>query len=181
MTQTHNNTAVLFIDVINHFDFNGGHKLIKHTKDILPNMITLRNYAKKNNLPLIYINDHYRLWQADFNKIIDHCKNERSEEMIEALKPDEDDYFVIKPTHSAFFPPPLQSRVTEPHCDHLRISGVARDICLLFTAKAAYMYDFQMHIPRNCMASEAEDANAYALYLIPSVMQADVHPFLTQS
>jgi len=177
MTQTHNNTAVLFIDVINHFDFNGGHKLIKHTKDILPNMITLRNYAKKNNLPLIYINDHYRLWQADFNKIIEHCKNERSEEVIEALKPDEDDYFLIKPMHSAFFQTPLQSLLTELNCDHLLISGVAGDICILFTAKDAYMYDFKMHIPSNCMASEEKDGNDYALYLMNSVMKADVHPF----
>lgn len=177
MAQTFNKTAILFIDVINHFNFDGGQKLLKNTKDILPNFVNLRAYAKKNNLPLIYINDHYGLWQADFNKIINHCKNEKSEEVIETLKPDENDYFLIKPMHSAFFQTPLQSLLTELNCNHLLISGVAGDICILFTAKDAYMYNFKMHIPSNCMASEENDGNDYALYLMNSVMKADITPF----
>lgn len=177
MTQSFDETAVLFIDVINHFDFDGGQKLIEHTRDILPNLVKLRSFAKTNNLPLIYINDHYGLWQADFNKIIDYCKNDRSEEVIEALKPDADDYFLIKPMHSAFFQTPLQSLLTELECNRLLISGVAGDICILFTAKDAYMYDFKMHIPSNCMASEEKDGNNYALYLMESVMKANIDPF----
>src|SRR5699024_2248972 len=132
MTYPLNDTAVLFIDIINHFSFDGGHKLIKHTKEILPNLISLRTFAKKNNLPIIYINDHYGLWQADFKKIIAHCKNENSEEVIDALKPDEKDYFLIKPMHSAFFQTPLQSLLSELERTHLLLAGVAGDICILF-------------------------------------------------
>src|SRR5699024_2538880 len=115
-------TAVLFIDIINPFNFDGGHKLIKHTKDILPNLIHLKQFAKKNKLPIIYINDHYGLWQADFKKIIEHCKNGNSKEIIDALKPDEQDYFLIKPMHSAFFQTPLQSLLTrsEEHTSELQ-------------------------------------------------------------
>ena len=170
-------TAVLFIDIINPFNFDGGHKLIKHTKDILPNLIHLKQFAKKNKLPIIYINDHYGLWQADFKKIIEHCKNGNSKEIIDALKPDEQDYFLIKPMHSAFFQTPLQSLLTELKCIHLLIAGIAGDICILFTAKDAYMYQFKMHIPSNCMASENKDGNDYALYLMSSVMKANINPF----
>lgn len=177
MDNSLDNTAVLFVDMINNFDFPGGDHLQKHTKEILPNMISLRRFAKENHIPTIYINDHYGLWQADFNKIVDHCKNERSEEIIDALKPDDEDYFFIKPQHSAFFQTPLQSLLIELERTNLMISGIAGDICLLFTAKDAYMYQYNMHIPQNCMASEEKENNEYALYLMNSVMKADIRPF----
>jgi nicotinamidase-related amidase len=177
MENTHDNTAVLFVDIINHFDFEGGEKLYAHTKEILPNLKKLKNYARENNLPIIYVNDHYGLWQADFRKIIDHCHNDRSQEIIEELKPDDHDYFLIKPQHSAFFQTPLQSLLNELGKTHLIMAGIAGDICILFTAKDAYMYQFDMHIPKNCMASEETDNNNYALYLMRSVMKANIDSF----
>lgn len=168
-------TAVLFIDIINDFDFDGGEKLLKHTDDILPNLVKLKQFAKKNNLPVIYINDHYNLWQADFHKIIKRCKNDNSKHIIESLKPDEkEDYFLMKPQHSAFFQTPLQSLLHDLGRTHLIMAGIAGDICILFTAKDAYMYQFGMHIPENCMASEEKDNNDYALYLMHSVMKANI-------
>ncbi len=77
------NTALVFVDVINDFKFDGGDNLHAYTEDMLPNLIKLRNFAKEKSIPVIYVNDHYGLWQADFHKIIDFCKNEKSEEIIE--------------------------------------------------------------------------------------------------
>lgn len=177
MTYSLKQTAVLFIDVINPFDFDGGDKLIKHTQDILPNLISLKQFAKKNHVPIIYINDHYGLWQADFSKIISHCMNERSKDVIQAIKPDKHDYFLMKPMHSAFFQTPLQSLLSELQRTHLIIAGVAGDICILFTVKDAYMYQFDIHVPKNCMASEEMNGNDYALYLMNTVMKANINPF----
>ncbi|RDW15273.1 isochorismatase [Oceanobacillus arenosus] len=171
------NSAVLFIDIINDFDFDGGNNLLRNTKEILPNLMKLKKFAKENNLPLIYVNDHYRIWQADFHKIIEHCKNDRSREIIETLRPDHDDYFLIKPQHSAFFQTPLQSLLSDLGRTHLIIAGIAGDICVLFTAKDAYMYKFTMSIPENCMASEDKDNNRYALNLMKSVMKANIDAF----
>lgn len=168
------NTAVLFVDIVNDFDFDGGDDLYQHTKAILPNLVKLKQFAKDNGLPTIYVNDHYGLWQADFNKIIDYCKNDRSREIIESLAPEDDDYFLIKPQHSAFFQTPLQSLLTDLDRSHLIVAGIAGDICILFTAKDAYMYQFGMHVPANCMASEQKENNNYALYLIHSVMKANI-------
>ncbi|RDW16820.1 isochorismatase family cysteine hydrolase [Oceanobacillus chungangensis] len=171
------NTAVLFIDFINDFDFDGGDNLLQNTKEILPNLIKLKEFARENNLPLIYVNDHYGIWQADFHKIIEHCKNDRSQEIIDALTPKHDDYLLIKPQHSAFFQTPLQSLLSELGKTHLIIAGIAGDICVLFTAKDAYMYKLTMSIPENCMASEDKDNNRYALHLMQSVMKANISPF----
>lgn len=170
------NSAVLFIDFINDFKFERGERLLQHTKEILPNVKRLKSFAKENTLPVIYINDHYRLWQADFRKIIAYCKNDRSEEVIEAIKPTDDDYFFIKPKHSAFFQTPLHSLLTQLKVTHLIMAGIAGDICILFSAKDAHMYDYTLHVPENCMASNENQGNEYALYLMRTVMDANTEP-----
>ncbi|MHA6252952.1 cysteine hydrolase family protein [Oceanobacillus sp. CAU 1775] len=171
------NTAIVFVDLINDFNFPGGDKLLKHTKEILPNIIKLKQYAIENNLPVIYVNDHYGLWQADFDKIIDHCTNKNSESIINQIKPSDNDYFLIKPQHSAFFQTPLHALLTDLDRSHLIIAGIAGDICILFTAKDAYMYQMYLTIPKNCMASEEIENNDYALYLMQSVMKANIAAF----
>ncbi|MFD1066954.1 isochorismatase family cysteine hydrolase [Oceanobacillus locisalsi] len=176
MNITPENTALIFIDLINDFNFDGGDELFANTKDILPNLIKLREYAKEKSIPIIYVNDHYGLWQADYQEIIKRCENKQSAEIIEKIKPDKHDYFLIKPQHSAFFQAPLHALLTDMKRTHLILAGIAGDICILFTAKDAYMYKFTLSIPKNGIASEGTDNNNYALYLMESVMDADISP-----
>jgi isochorismate hydrolase len=63
----------------------------------------LKTQFNGKKLPVIFINDHYNLWQADLHKIIDVCRNELSQPIFEVLLPEEDDLFLIKPKHSAFY------------------------------------------------------------------------------
>lgn len=177
MKENLDRTAVVFVDLINTFDFPGSENLLEHTKQILPNIIKLKQFALDNDLPVIYVNDHFGLWQADFNKILEFCTNENSKEIIDKIKPTSDDYFLIKPQHSAFFQTPLLSLLTELDKDHLILAGVAGDICILFTAQDAYMHQMEIHIPSNCMTSEVKENNDYALYLMQSVMKANIDAF----
>lgn len=176
MNTSIDNSAILFVDIINDFDFEGSENLLKHTNAILPGLKKLRQFGKENDIPIIYVNDHYGIWQADFNKIIKECENERNQHIIHALKPDDSDFFLIKPLHSAFFQTPLQSLLSDLNKTHLIMAGIAGDICILFTAKDAYMYNYSMHIPKNCMASEEQDGAEYALYLMRTVMDAAIDP-----
>lgn len=170
------NSAVILIDIINDFDFERGEKLLHHTKEILPHLKKLKQHAKENNVPIIYVNDHYGLWQSDYRKIIAHCKNDLNQEIIEEMQPGPDDYFFIKPKHSAFFQTPLQSLLLELGKKDLILAGLAGDICILFTAKDAYMYEYPLQVPENCIASNEKQGNEYALYLMRSVMDAKTDP-----
>jgi len=38
----------------------------------------------------------------------------------------------------------------------LIITGFAADICVLFTAKDAFMRDYKVHVPADCVAAEAK-------------------------
>ncbi|RIW27394.1 cysteine hydrolase [Bacillus salacetis] len=168
------NTALLIIDILNPFDFEHGRTLASRTQQIVKPLKSLRNTCRQLHIPVIYINDHYNLWQADLKKIYEKCLNELSQPVIEALKPGQDDYFLIKPKHSAFYGTALNTLLHSLEVKTLILSGIAGNICVLFTANDAYMREFNLIIPEDCLASVSKDDNRYALEMMKNVLKADI-------
>jgi nicotinamidase-related amidase len=56
------------------------------------------------------------------------------------------------------------------------ITGVAGDICVLFTANDVYMRDLRLFVPSDCCASNEADDNKYALSLMERILKADIRP-----
>jgi isochorismate hydrolase len=96
--------------------------------------------------------------------------------MVELLRPDEDDYFVLKPKHSAFFSTTLETLLDYLSVKVLIITGIAGNICILFTANDAYMRDFHLVIPADCVASNEAEENRLALEQMKKVLKADITP-----
>lgn len=160
------NSALIIVDIINDFQFDMGDVLSKKTRNITEHLLALKEHAAKMKWPIIYINDHFGIWQADIAAIIKKCKNGRSAYIIDRLAPNDSDYFLIKPKHSAFYGTALETLLHELHVDHLIITGIAGNICVLFTANDAYMREYEITIPRDCIASNNEKDNKYALTMM---------------
>jgi nicotinamidase-related amidase len=92
------------------------------------------------------------------------------------LRPDEDDYFVIKPRHSAFYPTSLDLLLKYLKVHKLSLTGMAADMCVLFTANDAYLREFEVVVPADCCAAESEVYRQQALGLIERVLKADISP-----
>ncbi len=167
------NTALIIIDMINSFDFSNGDVLAKHTKDIIKPVKELVSLSRDQNIPIIYVNDHYNLWKADYKAIYMKCKNEKSTEILESIYPETQDYFLIKPKHSAFFGTALNTLLHQLQVKHLILTGIAGNICVLFTANDAYMREFTLHIPEDCIASVSKQDNEYALEMMRNVLKAE--------
>jgi nicotinamidase-related amidase len=56
------------------------------------------------------------------------------------------------------------------------LTGIAGNICVLFTASDGYMRDFNLVIPQDCVASETEADNQHALAYMSKVLKADIRP-----
>jgi nicotinamidase-related amidase len=166
-------TALLIIDMINNFDFPEGEILAEKARKISQPIKTLKEQCASEGIPVIYVNDHYSLWQADFEKIADYCRNENSREVIDRLYPSDDDYFLIKPKHSAFYGTALNTLLLQLNVKNLVITGVAGNICVLFTANDAYMREYSLYIPDNCLASNDDDDNDNALKMMNNVLDAN--------
>jgi nicotinamidase-related amidase len=170
--------ALLLIDIINDLEFDDGKKLLKYALPMAEKIAALKKRAKRAEIPVIYVNDNFGKWQSDFNKLLKHCleTDVRGKPIAELLRPEEDDYFVLKPKHSGFFSTTLDMLLDYLKARTLILTGIAANICVLFTANDAYMRDFNLVIPRDCVASNTKEENEHALKLMEQVLKADITP-----
>lgn len=171
-------TALLLIDVINDLEFEGGEKLLTHALPMATALASLKRRSKAAGIPAIYVNDNFGRWRSDFSKLVQHCldPNVRGRPIAAHLTPEEDDYFVLKPKHSAFFQTNLEILLDHLGANTLILTGMAGDICVLFSANDAYMRDFRIAIPSDCVASEDVESNRRLLMLMERVLKADTAP-----
>ena len=169
-------TALLLIDVINDFEFPEGSQLLELALPIGRNIAELKRRTKQCGIPAIYVNDNFGRWQSDLRKIVTHCREEevRGKPFVELLLPDEDDYFVLKPKHSGFYSTSLDLLLNHLTATNLILTGIAGNNCVLFTANDAYMRDFKLFVPSDCVVSNTVDDNEYALKQMREVLKAEV-------
>ncbi|WP_191559265.1 isochorismatase family cysteine hydrolase [Metabacillus idriensis] len=165
--------ALLIIDMINNFKFKHGEVLAEQANQVSEQILELKKKMQQKNYPIIYINDHYKLWQADFQKISEKCTNDLSRPIIEKLYPDETDFFLIKPMHSAFYGTALNMLLDNLYIKHLILKGIAGNICVLFSANDAFMRGYKLSVPSDCIASNDKEDNEYALRMMENVLKAD--------
>ena len=172
------NVALLLIDVINDLEFSSGEELLRHALPMAERLAALKRRAKAAGVPVIYVNDNFGKWQSDFKKILEHCLEPgvRGRPIAELLRPEEDDYFVLKPKHSGFFSTTLDILLDYLQARTLVLTGLTGDICVLFTAHDAYMRDFNLVIPADCVASNDPRENEHTLRKMKTLMDADIRP-----
>ncbi len=176
MTAAKSKAALLLIDVINDFEFEGSEDLLKHAIPAASKIARLKKHLKENGVPVIYVNDNFGHWQSDFSEQIKRCSGVscRGRDVAGVLLPDPDDYFVLKPKHSGFFSTSLDVLLGFLGVDTLILAGFAGDICVLYTANDAYMRDFRLVVASDCVASESTVGNRNALKHIKTRLKARV-------
>lgn len=170
--------ALLIIDVINDLEFEEGDQLLPFALRMADRLAALKSHFHKHRLPVIYANDNFGKWKSDFRAQVDHClqDNVRGRRVVELLQPEEMDYFVLKPKHSAFYATTLNVLLDHLEVRRLVITGIATDICVLFTANDAYMRDCQVVIPSDCVSANTRERSENALQLMQRVLKADIRP-----
>lgn len=178
MVPDHSGVVLLLIDVINDLEWPDADKLLPFALPMAQRIRDLKERVTQANIPTIYVNDNFGQWRSDTRALIKHCLEDdvRGQPIVELLQPDKDDYFVLKPKHSGFFSTNLDILLDYLGAKTLILTGMAGDICVLFTANDAYMRDFQIFVPRDCMASNTREANENALSLMNRVLKADIRP-----
>jgi nicotinamidase-related amidase len=169
------NPAVLLIDVINAFDFEESEALVRSAKQVAPAIEALSVRARRHGIPIIYANDNFGQWRSDFKTTLDACgaTDRPGRDVVHRLKPQEGDYFVLKPMHSAFFATPLELVLRDLNVDSLILAGFATDLCVLFSAHDAYMRGFELFVPEDCTASNADHITQRTLYHLRESLGCD--------
>ena len=170
--------VLLLIDVINDLEFEGGDQLLTYALPAAEKIADLKRLTTLQGIPAIYVNDNFGKWRSDFKKLISHCLEDdvRGRPLAELLRPEPDDYFVLKPKNSGFFSTSLEILLKHLGAQTLILTGFTADNCILFTASDAHMRDYHLWIPGDCVASQNENENTRALDFMKRVLEADIRP-----
>jgi nicotinamidase-related amidase len=170
--------ALLLIDVINDLDFPESNQLLKQALPMAQRLARFKRQLKDEGIPAIYVNDNFGRWRSDFRAQVHHCLHDgvSGQPVVELLQPEDDDYFVLKPKHSGFFSTTLDVLLQYLHVNTVILTGIAANICVLFTANDAYMRDYRLYVPADCVASNTEEINRHTLNEMQLVLKADIRP-----
>ena len=165
--------VLLILDVINDLDFPEAKQLLRFVPGMARKLRSLKERAKAEGVPVIYVNDNFGRWRSDVRRLVEHCRKGQARHLVDALRPDEDDYFVLKPKHSGFFSSTLETLLRYLGARRLIITGIAGNFCVLFTANDAYMRDYELLVPSDCTISNTGRENREALNLMKRYLKAN--------
>jgi nicotinamidase-related amidase len=157
-------------------EFEEGKQLLKQALPMARRIAILKRRAKAAGVPIIYVNDNFGHWRSDLKKQISHCLMDgvRGEPIARLLVPDSPDYFVLKPKSSAFFGTTLHTLLQHLGVETLILTGMAADVCILFTAHDAHLRDYKIIVPPDCVASNTPRETKMALENMEKSAHAEI-------
>ena len=169
--------ALLLTDVMNDLEFPTGKQLVRPALRAARHIATLKQNARELGIPVIYANDNFGRWRSDFSEVVDHCLRDDvlGRPVVELLAPGPG---LLRPEAEAL------RLLRNGAGDAARVSqdqaprdcGFAGDACVLLTAADAYVRDFEVYVPRDCVASASEPENRKALQYMERVLHANTGP-----
>ncbi len=171
--------ALLLIDVVNDLDFPEGPRLLRRALPMARRLARLVARARAARVPVVWVNDNFGRWRSDFRELLRWCSrpDARGRPIVELLAPPDDrDYFVLKPKHSGFFETTLELLLRHLGTETVVVTGMATEVCVLFTANDAYMRDLAIVVPSDCVASGNAAGQGHALALMRSALKATIVP-----
>ena len=165
--------ALLIIDMISTWEFPDAKRLLPLALSIAPCIAALKSRCRKARLPVIYANDNHGRWRSDFRQVLElsMTRGGNGVHISQQLAPDAEDYFVLKPKHSAFFMTPLDLLLEYLKVRRIYITGVAGDQCVLLTATEARMREYEAAVPKDCIASQSKARNQRAVEYFEDVLE----------
>lgn len=167
-------TALVVIDMINDLDCDDWQSLLANALPAARAIDRLCRAARAAGVPVVYVNDHFGQWHSNRDSLIAYCRRPRSRgrELVDCILPDDCDHFVTKPHFSGFYATSLPALLPRLGASRLVLTGIAADMCVLFTAADAHMREYQLWVPRDCVASACPDHAQWALGMMRRSMGA---------
>jgi nicotinamidase/pyrazinamidase len=167
--------ALIINDMENDFvEEKGALRVDKATECVEP-IKKLKAEMKREGAPVIYVCDTHFKGDKEFDKWGSHTVDGTwGAEIIDELKPDEDDYVIKKWRYSAFYATPLDLLLKQLHVDTIVLTVVLTDVCIQHTAADAYFRGYKTVVPRYCTQTVTEERKEYALNFIKQMYDAEI-------
>lgn len=158
-------TALLIIDMQNDFVKEGGSLPVESAEETIPHIKSLLNDARKNKVRICFTQDTQVEEDKEFDIWPKHCvKGTKGWEIIDELKPEEDEMVFQKNRYDGFYETSLEHYLSHVwHIETLIITGTVSNICVAHTAASAGLRWYHIIIPANGISALTEFDQALTL------------------
>lgn len=166
--------ALLVLDMLSEYRFEDAAPVLAAARSIAPCIARLAHRARSAGVPVVYVNDLAGKWESDQEHFVERClaAGARGAAVARQVAPQEGDAFIFKPKHSGFYATPLAELLQGGQVEELILVGTTAHQCVLFTAMDAYVRDFRLVVPRDCLAAPAREQTRHALFILKDALRA---------
>ena len=164
--------GLIILDMLSEFEFPQGAALARAALAPARAIAKLRRRAHDAGVPVIYVNDTRGHWESDQREFVARCLKSKGQQIAELLEPTANDFLIFKPRHSAFYGTPLTELLERFKANHLILTGMTSHQCVLFSAVDAYVRNFTLHVPRDCIGACRKLETHHALYILSNSLRA---------
>jgi nicotinamidase-related amidase len=166
--------ALLLIDVLTTFQFPDGDAILQGALRMRDALLRLKARARKVGIPVLYVNDNFGDWRSEKEVLMGRCLEAKGAQFVRPLLPDSEDYFVLKPMHSAFYMTPLEVLLRHLEVETLILTGLTSNSCITVTAHDADMRGFDIYTPSDCSCARNAEEHTQALGQLEAMVGANL-------
>lgn len=167
--------ALIVCDMLNDFVLKGAPLEVAQARAIVSDIKRKISMSRKRHIPVIYCCDGHRPADPEFSLWSKHAvKGTAGAQVIDELKPHKDDYLITKPSYSCFYKTSLDKLLKRLGITHIILTGVATNICILYTVAEASVRGYKVLVPENCVAALSQGDHRFALQQMKRVFQAKI-------
>lgn len=168
-------TAVLVTDMMNSYEHPDADKLTPNVAKIIDPLAKLVQCAhESDDIDLVYVNDNYGDFTAEFSDIVRSACEGARPELVEPIVPPEGSRVLTKVRHSAFYSTALAYLLGRLETKRLILTGQVTEQCILYTALDAYVRHIPVVIPPDAVAHIDADLGNAALKMMQQNMAAEL-------
>ena len=150
-------TAVIVVDMQNDFAHPKGSLFVKTAPDTIPRIKSVVEKAREAGARIIYTQDWHAKDDPEFRIWGVHAvAGTWGAEIVDELKPSEDDVVIKKLRYDAFYGTSLEHILRLHNIKNTVITGTVANICVLHTAGSAALRWFNVVVPVDCISALTE-------------------------
>ncbi len=168
-------TAVVVVDMMNTYQHPDAEELIPNVEKIMDPLADLVRRARHaDGVDLVYVNDNYGDFTAQFSDIVGSALNGSRPDLVKPILPSDGCRVMTKVRHSAFYATALAYLLGRLETKRFILTGQVTEQCILYTALDAYVRHFPVVIPTDAVAHIDADLGKAALKMMEQNMSAEL-------
>lgn len=161
--------VLLIVDMLTSWDYEGAEEVAAGAEEAVAAINRLRA-GRGDLLRVVFANDLDGGFHGSREKAFELAMTGQHPELVEPLRPRDDEDFIHKGQHSAFYGTPLAHLLDVFDARRVVVTGQVTEQCVLYTALDAHVRGYEVIVPTDAVISREDHLGSAALEMIESNM-----------